>query len=321
MAAKKSSRVNVKYKTKYRVRNWPEYDKALRSRGDVTVWFEEGAVATWTPSKNGRRGAQRRYSNLAILTALTLRAVFHLPLRQTEGFLNSILRLMVVDLAAPDHTTLSRRNRGVEVPRLAKNHGGPIHVIVDSTGLKVLGDGEWHRRKHKTKSRRTWRKLHIGVDAAGFIVASVLTQSTAGDAAQMPRLLDQVDSQIDRVTGDGGYDTRGVYDAIAAHQDERVRVVIPPRKGAVISGSSTHAAKLSNRNVAEIEELGRRRWKKESGHHQQGRVENTVFRYKRVLCGRLRAICAESQRREALIGCEVLNRMAELGMPESYAIG
>ncbi len=321
MAAKKSSRVHPKYKTKYRVRNWAEYDTALRKRGDVTVWFDEDAVETWTPPKTRRRGGQRLYSNLAIVTALTLREVFRLPLRQTEGFLNSILRLMDLDLASPDHTTLSRRNKDVEVPRPSSVHEGPVHLIVDSTGLRVFGDGEWHRRKHGTKTRRTWRKLHTGVDADGFIVASVLTESVSGDAAQVPELLEQVDGEIERFTGDGAYDTSGVYDALVDHQDEAVKIVIPPRRGAAVSRSSSRAARSRNSNVEGIERLGRRRWKKQSGYHRQGRAENTFFRYKRVLGGRLRAIDRESQEREALIGCQILNRMAELGMPRSYSIG
>ena len=154
MAARKSSKVNVKYKTKYRVRNWSEYDEALRKRGDVTVWFDAAAIEQWTPPKNGRRGGQRRYSNLAILTALTLRVLFRLPLRQTEGFLNSLLRLTGLELKAPDHTTLSRRNRDVEVPRPARERAGPIHLIVDSSGLKIRGTGEWHSHKHKARARR-----------------------------------------------------------------------------------------------------------------------------------------------------------------------
>jgi hypothetical protein len=175
--------------------------------------------------------------------------------------------------------------------------------------------------KYKTKTRRTWRKLHIGVDSGGFIVASVLTCSGAGDAVQVPALLDQVDEKIDRFTGDVGYDTRGVYDAIAGHQDEPVKVVIPPRKGAARSKTSSRAVAWRNENVDEMTSLGRRRWKKESGYHQQGRAESCFYRYKRILGGRLRAINAESQKREALIGCGVLNRMSELGMPKSYPIG
>ena len=170
MAAGKSSRINRQYKTKYRIRNWREYERGLRSRGDVTIWLSEDAIAAWIPPKNGLRGGQRRYSNLAIRTALTLRVVFGHPLRQTEGFLDSLLSLMSRDLKAPDHTTLSRRNQIVVVPPLTRFHGGPIDLIVDSTGLKILGRGEWNAHKHKTsKKRRDWRKLHIGVDAEGFM--------------------------------------------------------------------------------------------------------------------------------------------------------
>ena len=141
MATRKSSRVNSKYKTTYRIRNWREYERGLRSRGDVTIWLSEQAIAAWTPPKNGLRGGQRRYSKLAILTALTLRVVFRLPLRQTEGFLDSLLSLMGLDLKASNHTTLSRRNQTVEVPPLTRDHDGPICLVVDSTGLKILGSG------------------------------------------------------------------------------------------------------------------------------------------------------------------------------------
>ena len=211
MAAGKSSRVNREYKTKYRIRNWREYERALRSRGDVTIWLSEEAIAAWTPPKNGLCGGQRRYSNLAILTALTLRLVFRLPLRQTEGFLDSLLSLMGLALKAPDHTTLSRRNQIVEVQPLTRAHDGPIHLIVDSTGLKILGFGEWNADKYKaSKKRRDWRKLHIGVDEEGFIVAAELTPSSADDASTLPDLLDQIEDPIRRFTADG-----------AAHTDSR----------------------------------------------------------------------------------------------------
>ena len=144
MVAAKSSRVNRQYKKKYRIRNWREYERGLRSRGDVTIWLSEDAIAAWVPPKNGLRGGQRRYSNLAVRTALTLRVVFSLPLRQTEGFLDSLLRLMGLNLKAPDHTTLSRRNQIVAVPPLTRSYDGPIDLIVDSTGLKILGCGEWN---------------------------------------------------------------------------------------------------------------------------------------------------------------------------------
>ena len=201
MVAAKWSRVNRQYKKKYRIRNWREYERGLRSRGDVTIWLSEDAIAAWVPTKNGLRGGQRRYSNLAVRTALTLRVVFSLPLRQTEGFLDSLLRLMGLNLKAPDHTTLSRRNQIVAVPPLTRSYDGPIDLIVDSTGLKILGCGEWNAHKHKaSKKRRDWRKLHIGVDAEGFIVAAELTASSRDDASTLPALLDTIEVPIRRFT-------------------------------------------------------------------------------------------------------------------------
>ena len=183
--------------------------KTIGSRGDVTIWLSEDAIAAWIPPKNGLRGGQRRYSNLAIRTTLTLRVVFGLPLRQTEGFLDSLLSLMSRDLKAPDHTTLSRRNQIVVVPPLTRAHDGPIDLIVDSTGLKILGRGEWNAHKHKTsKKRRDWRKLHIGVDAEGFIVAAELTASGRDDASTLPDLLAPLEVPIRRFTADGAYDHR-----------------------------------------------------------------------------------------------------------------
>ena len=211
MAAGKSSRINRQYKTKYRIRNWREYERGLRSRGDVTIWLSEDAIAAWIPPKNGLRGGQRRYSNLAIRTALTPRVVFGHPLRQTEGFLDSLLSLMSRDLKAPDPTTLSRRNQIVVVPPLTRAHDGPIDLIVDATGLKILGRGEWNAHKHKTsKKRRDWRKLHIGVDAEGFMVAAELTASSRDDASTLPDLLAPLEVPIRRFTADGAYDHRSV---------------------------------------------------------------------------------------------------------------
>ena len=236
MAAAKSSRVNRKYKTKYRIRNWSEYERGLKNRGDVTIWLSEEAIAAWTPPppKNGLRVGQRRYSNLAILTALTLRLVFRLPLRQTEGFLDSLLSLMGLDLKAPDHTTLARRNQIVQVPPLPRAHDAPIHLIVDSTGLKILGSGEWNAHKYKaSKKRRDWRKLHIGVDEEGFIVAAELTVSSGDDASTLPDLLDQIEVPIRRFTADGAYDHRSIYERVGSAGTEDVVIVIPPRRSAV----------------------------------------------------------------------------------------
>ena len=321
MAAGKSSRVNRKYKTKYRIRNWADYERGLRSRGDVTIWLSEEAIAAWTPPKSGLRGGQRRYSNLAILTALTLRLVFRLPLRQTEGFLDSLISLMGLDLKAPDHTTLSRRNQIVKVPPLTRAHDGPIYLIVDSTGLKILGSGEWNVHKYQaSKKRRDWRKLHIGVDDEGFIVAAELTASNGDDTSVLPDLLDQIEVSIRRFTADGAYDHRSIYDQVGAEGTEDVVIVIPPRRSAVTAGPTDGPWAQREAALEIIRKVGRREWQKESGYRQQARVENGFFRYKSILGGGLKARNSKAQSREATIGCHILNRMAELGRPKSYAV-
>jgi hypothetical protein len=321
MSAGKSSRVNRKYKTKYRIRNWREYERSLRSRGDVTIWLSQEAIAAWTPPNNGLRGGQRRYSNLAILTALTLRVLFRLPLRQAEGFLDSLLGLMGLALKAPDHTTLSRRNQTVEVPSLTRVLDGPICLIVDSTGLKILGSGEWNAHKYKTsRKRRGWRKLHIGVDEEGFIVAARLTESSKDDASTLPDLLDQIETPIRRFTADGAYDRRSIYDQVGAAGTEDVAIVIPPRRSAVFPRSVGGPWGQREAAVQRIRKVGRREWLNESGYRQQARVENGFFRHKSVLGNGLKARSSIAQTREAMIGCRILNRMFELGRPESYAV-
>ena len=281
----------------------------------------EEAIAAWTPPKNGLRGGQRRYSNLAILTALTLRVVFRLPLRQTEGFLDSLLGLMGLGLKAPDHTTLSRRNRIVKLPPLSRAHDGPIHLIVDSTGLKIMGSGEWNTHKYKaSRKRRDWRKLHIGVDDEGFIVAAELTASSVDDASTVPDLLDQIEDPIRRFTADGAYDHRSLYDRVGGAGTEDVVIVIPPRRSAVSAGPTDGPWAQREAALERIRRVGRRQWQEESGCRRRARVENGFFRYKSVLGGNLKARNSDAQKREAMIGCHVLNRMAELGKPNSYAV-
>ena len=228
---------------------------------------------------------------------------------------------MGLDLEAPDHTTLSRRNQSVEVPPLTRVHGGPICLIVDSTGLKILGSGEWNVHKYKaSRKRRVWRKLHVGVDDDGFIVAAKLTKSSEDDPSTVPCLLEQIDSRIRRFTADGAYDTRSVYELIGEVGTADIKIVIPPRRGAVVSGAAEGTWTQRNATLETIREVGRQGWQQESRYRRLGTVENFFFRYKHTLGNGLLARGYESQKREARIGCNVLNRMAELGKPESQAI-
>ena len=215
-------------KQRYRVTNWAEYDAALRQRGSLTVWFSEEAIAAWRAEPRTIRGGQPHYSALAIRTALTLRAVFRLALRQTEGLIGSILRLLGLDLAVPDHSTLSRRAEALEVLKPCPSSREPVHLLVDSTGLRLCGPGEWLIEKHGTKRRWAWRKLHIGVDAeTGQILASELTTNEVDDGSQVEPLLDQITAPLASLTGDGAYDQAGIYRTVGKHHPD-ADVIVPP---------------------------------------------------------------------------------------------
>src|ERR687890_725955 len=208
-----------------KVTNWPAYDASLRQRGSLTVWFTDEAVEAWKAEPRTTRGGQPHYAALAILTGLTLRAVFRLALRHTEGLIGSVIGLLGLDLPVPDHTTLSRRAATLEVPRpRSGSPAEPVHLLVDSTGLKLCGPGEWLVEKHGTKTRRSWRTLHLGRDAdTGQIVAATLTTHDVDDGSQVGPLLDQVDGPIGSFTGEGAYDQDGVYASVGErHPDAAV---------------------------------------------------------------------------------------------------
>ncbi len=246
-------------KQRRRVTNWRAYDASLRQRGSLSVWFTAAAVAAWHAEPRTTPGGQPHYSALAILTALTLRAVFRLALRQTEGLIGSILRLLGLDLSVPDHTTLSRRAETLEVPR-PRSGTEPVHLLVDSTGLKLCGAGEWLVEKHGTRTRRSWRKLHLGREAdTGQIVAATLTTHDVDDGSQVGPLLDQVDGQIASFTGDGAYDQDGVYASVAERYPEAA-IIVPPRSTAVPSATAETAPTQRDRHLQLIAEKGRMGW-------------------------------------------------------------
>ena len=249
-----NSRVHPKYKTKYRVSNWAEYDRALVQRGDITLWFSPNAGDTWTPRPSGKRGGQRKFSDQAIETALVLRLVFKLPLRQAEGFLRSVLSLMALDLEAPDHTTISRRSQQVDVGLRLAATKGRLHLIVDSTGLSIIGEGEWAAVKHGGRGKRAWKKLHLGVDRSGAIVAEVLTEGDAHDSNTALNLIDEIDD-IASFTADVAYDTIAIYDVATARG---AKVIVPPRKTATRSKRSS----ARDRTVRRVRKVGRRQWKR-----------------------------------------------------------
>jgi hypothetical protein len=256
---------------------------------------------------------------LAIATALTLRAVFHLALRQTEGLIASILQLLGLDLAVPDPSTLSRRAETLEVPR-PRGGQAPLHLLVDSTGLKLCGPGEWLTEKHGTRRRRSWRKLHLATDAdTGRIVASVLTSHDADDGGQVGPLLERVDGPVASFTADGAYDRDDVHAQIMARHPE-AEITVPPRSSAVPSASARTAPTARDRHLRTIAQRGRMGWQRASGYNWRALVEADVSRWKRAIGDGLRSQTDGRQATEVAIAAEVLNRMLDLGRPEYVRI-
>lgn len=313
-------RSQLKYTKKpYRVRNWHQYETALRNRGDLTLWFSEEAIAASRAPTGEKPGGQPVYSNLAIEAALTVCLVYGLALRQTEGFLQSISTLLDLGLRIPDHTTLSRRSKRLSVQIRASAKKGPVHIMIDSTGLRIhSGNGPGSR----PPKRRAWRKLHVIVDAyTSDILTSALTTHCACDAAQVPGLLTSIDDHLVSVMADSAYDTVSVYDTIEARgSDPPTRILIPPRCDARIKRGTNILASQRDATIRAISIGGRRRWQRESGYTRRSLVETTISRYKAIIGAAMRSRTMASQRVEAALACTILNRMAHLEMPDGYCI-
>src|SRR5688500_17855649 len=296
---------------KRRVTNWSAYNEALRQRGSLTVWFTDDAIAAWKAAPRTTPGGQPDYSDLAITTALTLRAVFRLPLRQTEGLIGSVLQLLGLDLSVPDYSTLSRRAQSLELPAQPRATGGPIHLLVDSSGLKLGGPGEWLVEKHGTSRRRSWRKLHIGFDA--------VTGRDVDDASRVEPLLDQIAEPVELFLGDGGYDRTGVYTAL----DERhpaATVVVPPRADAVLIATADTDPTQRDRHIQAIAGTGRMAWQRDSGYNERAHVEGQFARWKQAIGDGLRFHSDEARATEVAIAAQVLTRMLDLGCPNSVRV-
>jgi hypothetical protein len=318
-------------KQKHRVTNWAEYIEGLRRRGDLTFWISEDAIGLWSAARRTTRGGQRRYSNLAIERCLTLGMLFKQPLRQTQGLMRSIARLLGAEIAVPDFSTLSRRSNGLILQSAPQeNSRATIHLAVDSTGLKIFGEGEWLEEKHKTKGkRRSWRKLHLGHDlVSGKMVCSGLTTDEVGDPTAPPDLLDQVDSPVDLLLAplgicfaiacqamDGAYDGEPTSDLPVARFGSTIEVTIPPPKNAVLSPNAAQDLTMRDRHIADISVRGRMGWQRASSYNQRSRAETLMSRWKTVIGPKLKARSFKNQKTEAKIGARILNRMTELGRP------
>jgi hypothetical protein len=306
---------------RYKVRNWSEYNRALVRRGQLTLWFDEGAVAAWrdTTGHNGP-GRPKLYANAAIECALILKSVFHLSLRATQGFLASVVTLMRLELPVPDYSTMSRRQAGLVTSLLLASRSGVRHVVVDSTGLKVYGAGEWHAGKYRRGSRRVWRKLHLGADeTTREILAADVTESGVHDSRRLPALLSQIPGAIAQVSGDRGYDTRAAYEAVLACG--AVATIVPRRNARMSEGTDPPPWRLArDATLRTIQVQSRYGWRRSSGCTRQSLAENAMFRFKAVFGGSLWARALDNQRVEAAIKCAVLNQMTALGMPRTLRV-
>jgi IS5 family transposase len=312
----------TKKKTKrtYRLRNWSQYNKALVQRGSLTIWISEDVLSAWhNTTRTGKRGKPATYTDTAILCMATLEEVYRLPLRATQGLTHSVIKLLGVELSVPDYTTLCRRRRSLEVELPRRKKSEPLHLVVDSTGVKVYGEGEWKVRQHGWSRRRTWRKLHIGVDEATHeFVAVVVSTNDFKDSQLLPDLLEQIEDKISQVSADGAYDSRNCYDAI---REREARAAIPPQKRAKIwqHGNTKGERHIRDENLRAIRQKGRREWKRESNYHRRSLAETQVFRVKMIFGERVSARSFEGQAAQLLVRCAALNRMTHLGMPASYA--
>jgi hypothetical protein len=312
------TRSQAKYvKQTHKITNWPAYDQALVGRGSLTLWFTDEAISKWAAPASGKPGGQRKYSDLAIETALAFRMVFHLAWRQTKGCLQSLIEIHGLTLEIPHHTTFSRRCKGLGKVAFHKpRNDRPIHILVDSTGVRVHSGN-----MRKPPKNRAWRKLHLVVDSkTGDVVACDLGSNKARDATRVPRLLKQIEQPIASAAADSAYDTEGVYDAIERHREDRSpRVLIPPKKNARLRPKSSRLRER-NRNIRSRARLGKRAWHTRSGYSKRSLVETAMSRYKTILGPMLRARTLQGQRVEARVGCLILNRMTSLGMPESHRV-
>ena len=314
---KKNHKPKTKNKPPYRLRNWSQYNQALVQRGSLTIWFSEDVLNQWYYQGPKQRGAQFTYTDLVIETGLTLKAVFHLGFRQSQGLLGSILFLLGVDLKVPNYSTLCRRPKTLLVDLGAGRAEQARHIVVDSTGLKVYGEGEWKVRQYGYAKRRTWRKLHLGLDEnTGEVVACVLTDNATDDAQVVQALLDQVEGEIAAMGADGAYDKRKVYRELTRRQ---MVPIIPPQRPARIGQHGNCKAPPHPRDEALRCRHGRKKWKRDRGYHRRSKAENAMYRYKTIFGSSLWARTLENQQVEARIKGRVLNRMTHLGMPESYA--
>lgn len=318
-------------KKDYRVRNWRNYNEALVKRGSITFWFDEEAISKWHETENkGIRGRPIKYSDVAIHCSLMIKAVFRLTLRAVEGFMKSLVQLMRLNIEAPDYTTLCKRQKTVEIPLLVKKgkrETEGLHIVIDTSGLKIFGEGEWRVRQHGKTQRRRWRKVHLAINSeTQEIEASCLTKQMVQDCEGLPMLLDKIDEPVITVIGDGAYDRFSCYEDAEKRNYEGI---FPPQYNASTSKvrpenkkkASQGAVQKRDEAIIKCREAGRKEWKKQTGYHRRSLAETAMFRLKTLLKDRLSCRLMENQQIELSIWCSILNKMTRLGMPKTIVMG
>jgi hypothetical protein len=308
-------------KKSYRVRNWGEYNRALKQRGSVTFWFNAETVSQWKAKNEKKRGRPQTYSEVAIEACVTMRVLFDLPYRQCEGFVEDLLRMMGLNIKVPSYTQICRRQKLLKIRlKHSINTNEAIHVVVDATGLKIFGEGEWKVRQHGYTKHRMWRKLHVGIDVKTkqFVMAE-LTDNHVGENKKLKVLLNQYEGPIEKLGGDKGYDSYECHETVRDHGaksaillQNKAKERKPLRDG--------EKSLVRDDIVRRMNEIGRDEWKKEVQYHKRSLVENAFFRFKTLFGGKLKSTLIENQKVEAMISCNILNQFTQLGMPISYTI-
>ena len=303
---------------KYRTTNWSAYNTALKQRGSLDVWFDPDMQ--WLSARCGRPGRPARFSDSGIELCLTLKALFNLPLRQATGLVASLLKLPDLDWPVPDYTTLCRRQKTLPVTLGGRRpSSGGLHLLVDSTGIKITGEGEWKTRKHGASYRRQWRKVHLGIDAETLEIRAIeVTTNGIGDAPVLPDLLAQIplNERIATVGGDGAYDTKKCHAAIAGRHAE---AVIPVRRNGRPWKEDGPGVDARNETLRAIKRLGRTIWKKWSGYHRRSLVETKMHCFK-LLGQRVASRTLDCQITELKVRATILNRFSQIGTPKTFRV-
>ncbi|MDQ6983486.1 MAG: IS5 family transposase [Ghiorsea sp.] len=308
---------------KHKVTNWSHYNNSLKRRGSLELWISSEMEELWYEADrvNDGTGTPREYTDRSIRLAYELKLTFKQPLRQLQGFINSLFKLASLNIKCPDYTTVSRRCKTLDlkmpiVPKCVPDDSKEKIITIDSTGLKQYGKDEWHQEKHNVNPRRTWRKIHLAVDENHMIRASLLTEKSTHDSEVVPELLDQIDTPAKRYIGDGAYDTKDTYNAIEKHSPG-AKIVIPPRDNAVDS-ELWHSER--NKTLEIIDKHERGGWCRMRKYGKQSYAELAMQRYKRIIGNRMHSKDIERQKNEAIIGASILNKFTAIGMPISIRV-